>query len=67
MMQNTILNILPQYETRDMFKKAVELKLGHYLNTNLWLQARPKKSLPWSGSDLEESISYVKKAEQEYR
>jgi hypothetical protein len=63
-MQHIILNTLPQYETRDIFKKAVELKIGHYINTNLWLQAKPKKPLPWSGSDLEESILFLKKAEQ---
>jgi hypothetical protein len=66
-MQNVILNTLPQYETWDIFKKVVELKLEHYTNTNLWLQAKLKKPLPWSGSDLEESILYLKKSEQGLR
>jgi hypothetical protein len=52
---------------RDIFNKVMELKIGHYVDTNLWLQAKPKKPLPWFGSDLEESSLYLKKAEQELR
>jgi hypothetical protein len=62
-MKNNLLNTIPKYETWNVFKKEVELKLGHYLDNNLWLQAKPKKPLPWSGYDLEQSILYVKNAE----
>ena len=63
-MQDILLNPSPQYSMWDIFKRALELKLGHCVNSNLWLQAKPRKSLPWSDADLEKSIQYVKKAEQ---
>ena len=62
-MQNTILETHSKYETWNIFKKEIEVKLGHYLDNNLWLQAKPKKPLPWTVSDLEKSILYVKNAE----
>lgn len=53
---------LPGYERWDIFKKEAELKLGHYVDTNLWLQAKPKKPLPWSNSDLQKTVLYIKKS-----
>ena len=43
-----------------MNRQEMEIELGHYVVNNLWLQAKPKKPLPWSESDLEKSIQYVK-------
>ncbi len=61
-----IINASPLYYTWNAFKKDVELNLGHYVCNNLWLQAKPKKPLPWSNSDIKATILYVKKAESEY-
>jgi hypothetical protein len=61
--QNTIITSA-RYDTWNTFRKEVEKRLGHYLNNNLWLQAKPKKALPWFDSDLDESIVYVRKTEQ---
>ena len=60
--QDAVINASAQYFTWYAFKKDVELNLGHYLSNNLWLQAKPKKPLPWSNSDIKDTIMYVKKA-----
>jgi hypothetical protein len=62
--QNAIDKPQNKYYNRDDFKRDLELKIGHYVDINLWLQARPKRPFPWANSDLEESFLYVKKAEQ---
>lgn len=64
--QETIINASARYYTWNAFKKDLELNLGHYVCNNLWLQAKPKKALPWSSSDMKETIVYVKKAEEQY-
>jgi len=63
--QNTAVNTNEQYFTWESFKRDVELTLGHYVSINLWLQAKPKKSLPWSIADMRETINYIAKAERE--
>jgi hypothetical protein len=60
-MSEVAIRSLRRYETWDVFKRAVESKLGHYVDNNLWLQAKPRKPLPWTESDLEQSIKYVEK------
>jgi hypothetical protein len=64
--QGSLINTNERYFTWEAFKREVESNLGHYVSINLWLQAKPKKPLPWSNSDLAETIKYVKKAEVEY-
>ena len=59
-MPEVAVKTLPLYQRWDIFKKEMEIELGHYVVNNLWLQAKPKKPLPWSESDLEKSIQYVK-------
>ena len=58
---NIIDQLSKKYYHPEDFKKDLESKIGHYVDINLWLQARPKKPLPWTSSHLEESISYVKR------
>ena len=65
--KDTLPRATDKYYDRDDFKKELELKIGHYVDVNLWLQARPKKPLPWTVSDLEESSIYVMKAERSMR
>ncbi len=60
-----IINSRKIYYTWETFRKDVELNLGHYVPNNLWIQAKPKKPLPWSDSDIKTTISYIKKAEIE--
>ncbi len=64
--QDTVVNASAQYYTWSAFKRDVELNLGYYVSNNLWIQAKPKKPLPWSNSDIKETISYVKKVGREY-
>lgn len=61
--QNTIDWLSKKYYSSADFKKDLELKIGHYIDVNLWLQARPKAPLPWTDSNLEESFLYVKKVD----
>jgi hypothetical protein len=61
-MQNTISQLSKKYYHPEDFKKDLESKIGHYVDINIWLQARPKKPLPWTSSNLEESLLYVKKS-----
>lgn len=63
--QNPAVNTNEQYFTWESFKRDIELTLGHYVSINLWLQAKPKKSLPWSITDMRETINYIAKAERE--
>ncbi len=62
-MHDTIINARPLYYTWNVFKGDVELNLGHYVANNLWIDAKPKKPLPWSNSDLKEAISRLKDQE----
>jgi hypothetical protein len=59
----TIINARPQYYTGDVFKRDVELNLGYFVPNSLWIQCKPKKSLPWSNSDLKETLSQIKSQE----
>jgi|WetSurMetagenome_2_1015567.scaffolds.fasta_scaffold172895_2 hypothetical protein len=59
--QGTPLRTRPLYDTWDIFKRDVEINLGYYLPNNLWLQSKPRKALPWSKFDLEETMVRVKK------
>ena len=64
-MQDSVVNANEQYFTWEAFKRDIELTLGHYVSINLWLQAKPKKTLPWDVSDMKETITYIVKAERE--
>jgi hypothetical protein len=59
--QNAIDKPQNKYYNRDDFIRDLELKIGYYVDINLWLQARPKRPFPWTNSDLEESFLYVKR------
>ena len=61
--QNSMDQISKKYYRSDDFKKDLEVKIGHYVDINLWLQARPKKPLPWTDFNLEESFLYVRKVD----
>ena len=61
---DTIARPPNKYFNKDDFKTALETKIGHYIDINLWLQARPRKPFPWTNIDLEESFIYIRKAEQ---
>jgi hypothetical protein len=63
-MENTICNVREQYYAWDIFKKDLELNLGHYVPISLWIQMKPKKPLPWSDVDLQETLSYIEKTDQ---
>ncbi len=56
-MHNIVINAGVRYHTWDVFKRAVERDVGHYVSNNLWLQAKPKKALPWSESDMQATSS----------
>jgi hypothetical protein len=60
-MQETILNSREQYYTWDIFRKDLELNYGHFLPNNLWLQVKPRKPLPWLGSDLKLTLEVLRK------
>ncbi len=59
----TIINASKMYYTWNAFKRDVELNLGHYVNNNLWIQAKPKKPLPWYYSDIADTVLYIKKVD----
>ncbi len=59
-MLDATLDANPRYERWDIFKKDLESKLGQHVQNTLWLQAKPKRPLPWSRLDLENSVVYVK-------
>ncbi len=65
-MQEMILNTREQYFTWDIFKKDLELNLGHYVPISLWIQMKPKKPLPWSDSDLKDTMLGIQKAGCEF-
>ena len=65
-MENTILNTHQQYYAWDIFKRDLELNLGHYVPISLWLQMKPKKPLPWSDVDLQSTILHIKKTGCEF-
>ena len=58
-MQVTIINARPLYYSWGIFKRDLELNLGHFVPYSLWLQFKPKKPLPWSNLDLKETISHL--------
>ncbi len=63
-MENTVCNAREQYYTWDIFKRDLELNLGHYVPISLWIQMKPKKPLPWSDSDLKQTMLYIEKTDQ---
>ncbi len=65
-MQETIINAKPLYYTWTSFKRDLELNVGHYVSNNLWIQAKPKKPLPWTNADLKNTAMYVIRAAVEF-
>jgi hypothetical protein len=59
-MEVIIVNARPQYYTWDIFKKDVELNLGYFVPNSLWVQYKPKKPLPWTHTDLKETLFQLK-------
>ena len=49
------------YETWEAFKKDLELNLWCHLENALWLKIKPRKALPWYGSDMEATLSRILK------
>ena len=60
-MQTAVLDTGKKNYSAGIFKRDLELQLGHRVGINLWLQARPNKPLPWSDSDLKETILNINK------
>jgi hypothetical protein len=60
-MQENIVNTRDLYYTWDIFRKDLELNLGHFLPNNVWLQVKPRKPLPWLDSDLKVTLEALRK------
>lgn len=48
-----------QYDTWYAFKKELELDLWCHIDNALWLKIKPKKALPWYGSDMQVALSRI--------
>ncbi|MBP1707778.1 MAG: hypothetical protein H6Q39_1502 [Chloroflexi bacterium] len=49
------------YESRAAFKKDLELNLWCHFENAFWLKIKPRKALPWYGSDMEATLSRILK------
>jgi hypothetical protein len=58
---NSVTRNKPRYDTWYAFKRDLELNLWCHLENALWLKIKPKKALPWYGSDMEIALSRILK------
>jgi hypothetical protein len=50
-----------KYDNRAAFKRELELNLWCHLENAFWSKIKPKKALPWYGSDMEATLSRILK------
>jgi hypothetical protein len=48
-----------EYNTEHDFKKELESSLWCYFDDTLWSKVKPKKALPWYGSDMSLVLSRI--------
>jgi hypothetical protein len=48
-----------EYDTWYAFKRDLERYLWCHIDNHLWLKIKPKKALPWFGSDMQTALTRV--------
>jgi hypothetical protein len=67
MLPDTLPQAQSQYDTWYAFKRDLESLAGRFLPVDWWLRAKPKKPLPWTNQDMQDSLTVVIKIKQEPR
>ncbi len=65
-MQDISINASGLYHSWNAFKRDVDLNLGHYVSVNLFMQTKPPKPLPWTKSDVKQTVLRIKKVESAF-
>lgn len=53
------------YAAWDTYKRDLERTSGHFLPVDWWLRVKPKKPLPWTHLDMQESLLAVARLTKE--
>jgi hypothetical protein len=56
MLRNTLAQVQGLYNSWDSFKRDLERSSGHFLPVDWWLRVKPKKPLPWTHLDMQDSM-----------
>jgi hypothetical protein len=60
-MQKTLAGKRTRYDLWNSFKQDLESNLGCHVENGLWLKIKPRKALPWHGSDMEVALARILK------